>query len=239
MLVLPLPGSPQLEAECHWRLNEHGLQETEDSITSETRTGNVCGDVLPGHVGGVRNGRNVGWRIYKVTMTRTQNIFVALALVVIFGLASVAVWRSQVQPAQTHGSAEHSNIDRNQNEKESVWAPSTYEPITTLTVALVVVTAIQAGLFFVQLRFMRDGIADAKDAAQAAIQGNKISRENFIAGRRAWLSIEKVALKQKTTITENTATFVMEIIIRNVGETPPHPQWSMSRPPQMGDGQET
>src|SRR4051812_5949708 len=40
--------------------------------------------------------------------------------------------------------------------------------LAVVTALLVVVAAVQAGLFLVQLRYMRDGLADARMAAEAA-----------------------------------------------------------------------
>lgn len=62
------------------------------------------------------------------------------------------------------------------------------------TFALVLVGFGQAILFFYQLRYMRQGMRDTSLAAQSALNGalaaveaNKINRDNFLSDHRPWL----------------------------------------------------
>jgi hypothetical protein len=90
----------------------------------------------------------------------------------------------------------------------------------------------QAALFVWQLLLIGESLNDAKkaanaasDGAKAAIEGNKINRENFIAMRRAWLSIEDVKLLHPTKFTDDGFTFRVSATIKHHGETPATSVW--------------
>lgn len=107
--------------------------------------------------------------------------------------------------------------DRWGPEWSTVWA----------TLVLGVVGLFQLGMFLRQLRYVRVGMNDAKtaaeaaiDAAKAAIEGNKINRENAIAVRRAWLSIMDVKARSPTQITDRGGLLSIVAKVKNIGTTP-------------------
>jgi hypothetical protein len=115
--------------------------------------------------------------------------------------------------------------------------------IVWATLGLAAVAILQVVMFLLQLRYMRVSMNDARiaaeaarDAAKAATEGNKISRDNMIASRRAWLSIEKVSLRTKTIITDDAGFFVMEVTIKNFSETPALSAWISINACPNGDG---
>lgn len=87
-----------------------------------------------------------------------------------------------------------------------------YTRILTIITGFVFAAAIgQIALFFWQLRLI---------AAESIS-----NRANFIAGRRAWVSIESVKLKPDTKITEEGIFFGVEVLVKNLGQTPAMGVW--------------
>jgi hypothetical protein len=97
--------------------------------------------------------------------------------------------------------------------------------LALFTVFLFCVAVMQAGLFVWQLLYMRKGVRDAEIAANAATEGNKINRENFVAMRRAWLSIEDVKLLPPTKFTDDGFAFRVSATAKHHGETPATSVW--------------
>ena len=99
----------------------------------------------------------------------------------------------QINPAPK--SAEETAAERQEREDKSAneWRLVLWTAILALvTGALVLVAGIQAGLFLVQLRYMREGMTDAAIAANAARNGAiaardgaDISKLSMVAGNRA------------------------------------------------------
>jgi hypothetical protein len=112
-------------------------------------------------------------------MTRFQRL---LVLGCFTGLVAFPFFASHY-PAK---SGREIHLDEQQKDNESLWAPSTWEPITVLTVALVFVGAVQAGFFLWQLSLIQGGAADAKLAALAARDAAEAAKGTLDANR-AWL----------------------------------------------------
>lgn len=95
----------------------------------------------------------------------------------LFGFGQIVYWSSQQAPRQQitqTASSEHGG--GKQNHKSLEWGHS--DPgVTLATVALVLIAVVQAVMFFVQLRYMRIGVNDAADAAQAANASAQATRE--------------------------------------------------------------
>jgi hypothetical protein len=104
----------------------------------------------------------------------------------------------------------------------SFWATTVRDPINLFTFALVLVGAIQAGLFFWQLSLIRDSLKDtqeaadaARDSAKAAKDGVELARETSERELRAYVLPEIARVTQFHP--DNVACLV---ILRNSGKTP-------------------
>jgi hypothetical protein len=67
---------------------------------------------------------------------------------------------------------------------------------------------------------MKASIAIAKESADAAINGNKLSREAIIADQRPWVSILSPVIESPLTWEEKGARTTMGVTIKNVGKSP-------------------
>jgi hypothetical protein len=65
----------------------------------------------------------------------------------------------------------------------------------------------------------------ATDATGAAIHANTIAREIAQADRRAWLGIERVAIPNRITVTNDEVRFYVQATVRNYGQTPALSVW--------------
>ncbi len=108
-----------------------------------------------------------------------QRLALVALICSIFYMGSVAVHGSNRSQSQQKVPLSEAG-DRT---TETLWRPSTWEPITFFTCVLVLVGASQAALFFWQLGLIRDNASDSKLAADAAKQ----SADSLIAGGRAFV----------------------------------------------------
>ena len=109
-------------------------------------------------------------------MRRFQRPLLVLLLAVIFGLASFAVRQPAQGPQQDErGASTHQEYPA-QEGKESLWHPSTWEPITALTVALVTFTAVLAIVSVTQINFLIRADNTARIVADASSKQANISR---------------------------------------------------------------
>jgi hypothetical protein len=129
------------------------------------------------------------------------------------------------QPPQTKVAKERSSADQGHEKHRFFGDWITHDAAGFFTFLLVIVGAGQAGLFVWQLRYMHQGVRDAEIAAKAATEGNKINRENFVALRRAWISIEDVKLLPPTEFTEERFTFRVSATVKHHGDTPATSVW--------------
>jgi len=99
------------------------------------------------------------------------------------------------------------------------------------TLWLVIVGGGQIGLFYWQLRYMRQGMRDAemaamaaRDGAVAAIESNKINRENSLADQRPWVGISNLKWDGFIFASQNDepvgATSDFSFDVKNFGKTP-------------------
>lgn len=66
-----------------------------------------------------------------------------------------------------------------------------------------------------------------REMAKNAAEANRISRESIVSSQRAWLSIDRVRLRHPTRISDDGAVIVIEVIIKNVGQTPATSVWTL------------
>jgi hypothetical protein len=122
-------------------------------------------------------------------------------------------WNSQEQPEHQQDNAESSAKDDHKDTKETLWRAGSYDPITVFTAGLVLVASIQAGLFVWQLLYMRGGMADAKDTAQAAKLTAETLRKQFIATHRPRMAVRGLFMFLHGDACE------IRFLIHNNGET--------------------
>jgi hypothetical protein len=85
---------------------------------------------------------------------------------------------------------------------------------------------------------LRQTLKATHDAVEQAQAANEIARENIVAGRRAWLTIEDVRLINPTQITEEGVGWVIEAKIKNIGPTPATSMWINFHYFYLAEGQE-
>jgi hypothetical protein len=107
-------------------------------------------------------------------------------------------------------------VDRDKKIGESLWAPSTYEPITTLTLALVLVAIGQAALFVWQLSLIQAGAKDAASAANAALKSADTAEKALVATFRPKLVVKRISLEEPRP----GRPLKIEWIVANIGGTP-------------------
>ncbi len=149
-------------------------------------------------------------------MRRFQRPLLILLLAVTLGLASFAVRQPAQGPQQDERGASAQQEQHTQEGKESLWHPSTYEPITALTVALVVFTAVLAVVAIIQIRFL----ARADETARIAANAAKRSADALITLERPWMVavVDQVSLSEGIAAATEDAPFDFEVPIKFINE---------------------
>jgi hypothetical protein len=84
----------------------------------------------------------------------------------------------------------HNSLETKDGTKSS-WRGVATDPIAALTLGLVLVGLFQAGLFYVQLKLIRESLTDAKMAANAAKDGAKAARDSADTSKVAMVASER------------------------------------------------
>jgi len=144
-----------------------------------------------------------------------DRIFVGLLLwaALLVGLtifdSSLAFPNHKISPEPS----EQGSADQQQEES---WVDRAIEPISLITLALVIVGAVQVRLFYWQLDLIRKSLGDAKksaDAAEVAAKAADLSARTAVSARLPNFAIELVRL--------NNPNFANDrITFRNYGTTP-------------------
>jgi hypothetical protein len=99
------------------------------------------------------------------------------------------------------------------------------DPMNTLTLGLLIVGGGQALLFLWQLRLIRAGLADTKEAADGAKKSADISAEYLLLSKRtaerqlrAYIGVKEARIVSR----DEGNTFEVEIELTNAGQTPAH-----------------
>jgi hypothetical protein len=152
--------------------------------------------------------------------------WIALLGCYVLGFAFLVCWSSQ-QPRNKHvGRPSHGEIKHQpQPHQNPQWGHS--DPgVTLFTFFLVVVGAVQAGLFFVQLRYMNKGMKDATIAARAAsrsavatVAQTKIARDTLAKVQRPYIFVYGVS-RLMTRPDVRALTPFVEFMVANYGQTP-------------------
>jgi len=100
------------------------------------------------------------------------------------------------QSAQTQSAEKPGDPESKNEQQEGFWERSATDPIAIFTLCLVFVGVFQVGLFYVQLRLIRKSLDDAKMAAEAARDGVKVARDEFISMHRPKLRVRNISITQ-------------------------------------------
>jgi hypothetical protein len=108
--------------------------------------------------------------------------------------------------------------------ESSGWYWLTHDATGFFTLGLIIVGLGQAGLFFWQLRLMREGLRDAKAAADAAKASAQLAKSSLDLTRdtsrrqlRAYILVDDVKFVQPSGETGRT---YIDVILKNFGQTP-------------------
>jgi hypothetical protein len=116
-----------------------------------------------------------------------------------------------------------------EEEEETLWQWAMKDSTSAFTLGLVMIAAVQAVMFFVQLKYMNKGLVEAadaadaaKNAANAAVQSNNISRELFVAENRPWISVDVSPMQNGTLVIDPFGSISLEILLTycNHGKSP-------------------
>jgi hypothetical protein len=110
---------------------------------------------------------------------RVPEIFLgAFLAVAVFAMGMMFSSQNSRQLAQTNSPEKSEQAADHKGEPKGFWRTASADPLAAFTLALVVVGLAQAGLFFVQLRLIRESLAPAKEAANAAKDAAEAAKLN-------------------------------------------------------------
>lgn len=150
-------------------------------------------------------------------MARLQRIGLVSVLAIIFILAYLAVDISRDPSGQAH----NNYINDQSQDQETLGKLSSWSLVTLFTLGLLIVAAIQAGLFIEQLRLIRISSNDTAKAANAARDSADAAR----AGLELTKDVAKRQLRAYVHVTETrifwkNGAYVLVARFRNSGQTP-------------------
>jgi hypothetical protein len=141
------------------------------------------------------------------------SIFGAVLIAVVFSFAISA--HQQVQGEQSPKEA--NSVSQSSPEDKAFWA----DPINPLTLLLVLVGAIQAGLFVWQLGLIRKGLADTKEAADAAKESTQTANASLALSRQtAEHQLRAYVMVDKAVTVNFGPKPTAQVVIKNFGATP-------------------
>jgi hypothetical protein len=160
--------------------------------------------------------------MHKIRVTK---IVLGIFLTVAVFAMGMMFESSRHQPSSNPTNSTADQIQATHQPDAFSWDWLTHDGIVFFTCVLAVIAGIQAALFVWQLIYMRKGVRDAEIAANAAAEGNKINRENFVAMRRAWITLDDAKLIAATTFSEDGFRIIAQATIKNIGDTPAKAVW--------------
>jgi hypothetical protein len=132
------------------------------------------------------------------------------------------------QSTQSQG-PEKTNGSESKYEQQEPWWQRAVDPIAVFTLCLVLVGAFQVGLFYVQLKVIRESLGDAKKAADAAdvsAKAAKMSADGFMNAERPYIYISRIDPLLRDSDGEKypgvrvISIIELKCIIKNYGRTP-------------------
>jgi hypothetical protein len=131
-------------------------------------------------------------------------------------------------PAQNEGADKAYSTSNNHVEREYWWEG---DPVADFTLGLVIVGLLQVGLFYVQLRFIRESLDDAKIAADAAKESADTAKIQAETAQATLQTMQDTAERQLRAYVfiENawyrpsgSGPYKISFRIKNFGLTPAH-----------------
>jgi hypothetical protein len=150
-------------------------------------------------------------------MKQNQRVAIALFACLVLWCGWQSKYSSSAHPIKEP----EASTSKNQQSQWEKWR----EPITIVTVLLVIVGLGQLGLFWRQLTFIRDSLGDAKKAAEAAKEAAdaaKISADHIPRVERAYLFLA-LTIKQdlrEYSVSTNETHSTIKFNFHNHGRTP-------------------
>jgi hypothetical protein len=150
-----------------------------------------------------------------LTEYQRGSIFGAVMLFVAFA-AALSVTPVQPLPPQDEPHTKSADpISANHRPSESWGQWATTDPLAAFTLGLMLIAGAQAIMFFVQLRYMNEGLHDASIATRAA----QLSADAAVAGNRPWLRIV-TELDGPLIFGPKDVSLKTIISVENVGRSP-------------------
>jgi len=115
---------------------------------------------------------------------------IILVLGLTVGLAGSAARQPTQGPQQGSRAADARQEQPAQEGKESLWRPSTYEPITFFTGALVLLTGVLAVVSLIQIRFLIRADEAARISANAAKSSAQTAEQSLIKLQRPFVFVQ-------------------------------------------------
>jgi hypothetical protein len=159
-----------------------------------------------------------------LTNYQRGSIFGAVIVAIVFAASlSMTPQSQEIQGTPSKQSA--TNIGSDRPEGKSFWNRIINDPMNMLTLGLLIVGGGQALLFLWQLRLIRAGLADTKEAADGAKKSADISSEYLLLSKR---TAERqlrayIGVKTASVVSHDEGNnFEVEVELINAGQTPAH-----------------
>jgi hypothetical protein len=126
---------------------------------------------------------------------RFPEVFLGSLLAIAIFAMGAAFWSSQGPASNPHGQEKAANTSNQQHQQEGWWHRF-FDPTALFTLCLVIVGGAQLGVFYRQLRLIRESLEPAKAAAEAAKDSanqTKASVDAFRNTERPWLFISDIS----------------------------------------------
>jgi hypothetical protein len=165
---------------------------------------------------------------------RIPELFLGAFLsVAIFAMGMVFSSQYSRQTTQADGTEKSNQPATSKSEPKGFWEGVTTDPVAAFTLGLVFVGAFQVGLFWVQLKIIGESLTDAKIAADAAKRAAKatedaveLSRDTAQRQLRAYVIAGPSGVRYEDLLKDR---IVVEVTIRNTGQTPAREMTVVSR----------
>jgi hypothetical protein len=132
-----------------------------------------------------------------------------------FALGGSFVWAIQKPAHHQQIQASDTQPQQHAEDQSNSWWGHSDPGVTLATAVLGAVAIVQAALFFIQLHYMRDGLRDAKVAAEAAEKAAQAA----IEANRPWIRIRSIQT-DRISFFDWGASITTHIELENTGNSP-------------------
>jgi len=154
-------------------------------------------------------------------MSRVQLALLLALLLGIFGLAAFAVRSSQQAHHPSYGerTEEADKGDRGKEDRKSFWEKTTDDPVAAFTAALVLFTAVLAGVSMIQVRFLIRADETSRIAAIAAKRSADTLDQTLVQTNKANVCVDRI-VHNIFSSDEGVGGWSFYVIVKNTGNTP-------------------